>query len=215
MWRLAIAGVVLVLLGCTGTGVATQPQASAPSTPAPDPTISAPSAAETAASSTGGKSPVPPPADGPAAVQVDGRFKLRFTLARTSWRSDEVIEGAAVLSLIDGDPLELGVPANGPIEFAFREVDSQREMGPAYDTACASAKLDVDRPIVRAIRKSGGYGEDQPDADFYRSFFADPLVRLPAGDWDISAVAEFIDDRDCRIGSHHSMAATIRVHITE
>lgn len=125
------------------------------------------------------------------------------------------MEGAAVLSLVDGDSIELGVAANGPIEFAFREIDGQREMGPAYDTVCASAVLDTARPIVRAIRKSGGYGEDQPDAEFYRDFFADPLVRLPAGDWDVSAVAEFIDDRDCSIGTHHSMAVTIRVHITE
>jgi hypothetical protein len=77
-----------------------------------------------------------------------------------------------------------------------------------------SAELAIDRPIVRAIRKSGGYGEDQPDAEFYRSFFADPLVRLPVGDWDIRAVAEFIDDRDCSIGTNHSMAVTLRVHIT-
>jgi hypothetical protein len=97
----------------------------------------------------------------------------------------------------------------------FQEVGGHREIGPAWDTVCASARLAADSPITRPIRKSGGYSNDQPDADFYRSFFADPLVRLPAGDWDISAIAEFIDGRDCGAGDHYSMRATVRVHVTD
>jgi hypothetical protein len=117
--------------------------------------------------------------------------------------------------LIDGGPAELGVAGNGPIEFIFREVGGRREMGPAWDTVCASAQLAADSPIVRPIRKSGGYGDDQPDADFYRSWFADPVVRLPAGDWDVTALAEFIDDRDCSSAALHSMRATVRLRVTE
>ena len=216
---MAIIGLALGALGCTGPGASSQPESSAPSPSAsaessPEASNPAPSSPVVSADPSPAASHVAPPADGPSAAQVDGRFKLRFTVARTTWRSDESIEGTAVLSLVEGEPIELGVPANGPIEFAFHEVGGRREMGPAYDTACASAELDVDRPIVSAIRKSGGYGEDQPGAEFYRAFFADPLVRLPAGDWDISAVAEFIDDRDCSIGTHHSIRATIRVTIT-
>ncbi|HEX7950543.1 MAG TPA: hypothetical protein VF494_09355, partial [Candidatus Limnocylindrales bacterium] len=126
----------------------------------------------------------------------------------------EGIQGEATLALTDGGLVELGVAGNGPIEFIFREVDGDRNIGPAWDTVCASAQLGADSPIVRSIRKSGGYSDDQPDAAFYRSFFADPLVRLPAGDWDITAIAEFMDGRDCRIAGQVSMQATIRVHIT-
>ena len=181
MRRLVTIGLVLMTLGCTGPGGASQ---------------------------------AAPTADGQSAVQTDGRFELRFTLAKTSWRSDEAIEGAAVLSLTEGDPIELGGSAGGPLAFSFREAGGTREMGPAYDAACTAAKLETAHPIVVEIRKSGGWADDQPDADFYRAFFADPLVRLPAGDWDISALAEFIDDRDCAAGTQHSMRATIRVHIT-
>lgn len=148
------------------------------------------------------------------AEDVDGRFRLTFTLPRTTWSTDEGIQGEATLALTDGGLVELGVAGNGPIEFIFKEVDGDRNIGPAWDTACASAQLGADSPIVRSIRKSGGYSDDQPDAAFYRSFFADPLVRLPAGDWDITAIAEFMDGRDCRIAGQVSMQATLRVHIT-
>lgn len=135
-------------------------------------------------------------------------------LPRTTWSADEAIEGEAVLALIDAESAELGVAGNGPIEFVFKEVGGSREMGPAWDTVCDSAQLTAASPIVRSIRKSGGWGDGQPDADFYGSFFADPHVRLPAGDWDISAVAEFIDGRDCASADRHSMRATVRVHVT-
>jgi hypothetical protein len=68
--------------------------------------------------------------------------------------------------------------------------------------------------MVSPIKKSGGYSDSQPDAAFYRAFFADPLVRLPAGEWDITAIAVFTEGLGCQ-GVSHSMSATIRVVVTE
>jgi len=227
MRRLVIFVLMVGTTGCAGAGVASpgEPGASSPTvseaTSIPPPATYAPAAHAPATSSPATPLPATSPPDsspraaGETAVQDDSRFRLTFTLPRTTWRAEETIEGEAVLALIDGDQAELGVAGNGPLEFIFQEVDGRREMGPAWDTVCASAQLAADAPITWQIRKSGGYGEGDPDLDFYRSFFADPLVRLPAGDWDITAVAEFIDGRDCRSEDHHSMRATVRVHVTE
>jgi hypothetical protein len=42
---------------------------------------------------------------------------------------------------------------------------------------------------------------------------AHPVVRLPAGDWTISAVASFVEGKGCS-GASRMMAATVVVHIT-
>jgi hypothetical protein len=210
MRRLSVIALILTTAACSSPGDAllVPTGGASPSTP----TASAPT--QPAASAPNESSGSPEPANG-TAEDVDGRFRLTFTLPRATWASGESITGEAALALLEGDPAELGVAGNGPIEFMFQEVGGRREIGPAWDTVCASAGLASDSPITRPIRKSGGYANDQPDADFYRSFFADPLVRLPAGDWDISAIAEFFDGRDCGAADHHSMRATLRVHVTD
>ena len=206
MKRLATIALVGVIGGCTGAGVASpgEPTVGSPTAPPPAATA-APSATEPLNS--------PSPATG-TAEDVEGRFRLTFVLPRTIWNADEAIEGEAILALIDDELAELGIAGNGPIEFIFKEVGGSREMGPAWDTVCDSARLTAASPIVRSIRKSGGYSDNLPDADFYLSFFADPLVRLPAGEWDITAVAEFTDGRDCGSADQFSMNATVRVQIT-
>lgn len=201
MRRPVILALMVVAAGCTSPGGASTSE----------PTTSPSAVSEAPAS--------PPPAAPPSvrsgtAEQVEGRFRLTFSLPRTTWSSDEGIEGVAALALIDGDLAELS-GASSLLAFTFAEVDGRRQMGPAWDTICARYRLPAGSPIISPITKSGGYGEGDPDVNFYRSFFADPLVRLPAGDWDISAVAEFIDDPDCRGEDDHSMRATVRVHVTD
>jgi hypothetical protein len=67
--------------------------------------------------------------------------------------------------------------------------------------------------MTSGIKKSGEVLSDQADADFYRSFFTDPLVHLPAGDWTISAIASFIEGQAC-LGQTHTMTAKVQVHVS-
>lgn len=220
MRRLSVVALILVTAGCTSPGDASLIPTASALTGDATPTASTPTASATATPTEPAASAPTEPSSSPVPVsgtaeQVEGPFRLTLTLPRTTWSSGEAITGEAALALVDGDLAELGVAGNGPLEFMFQEVGGPREIGPAWDTVCASAQLAADSPITRPIRKSGGYSTDEPDADFYRSFFADPLVRLPAGDWDISAIAEFIDGRDCGTADHHSLRATVRVHVTD
>jgi hypothetical protein len=151
-----------------------------------------------------------PPA---TAEDVEGLFHLAFTLPRTTWSVGESIEGQSQLSLSAGAPVTIVGSGGGVLGFGFAEVGGRRQMGPAWTADCANHPLAADRPIVSPITKSGGYSDDQPDAAFYRAFFADPLIHLPAGEWDITAVAEFVE-RECG-GPGHTLEATIRVRVTE
>jgi hypothetical protein len=63
------------------------------------------------------------------------------------------------------------------------------------------------------IFKSGGYSGDAPPSDFNRSFLEDRVVRLPAGDWTITAVANFVDGEGCS-GASYTLKAAVLVHVT-
>lgn len=105
---------------------------------------------------------------------------------------------------------ESEVPVVG---FEFAEVGGDRLMGSFMTADCRPYTLSAVQPAVTAITKSGGWSEDDPHAAFYRAFFADPLVHLPAGDWDVTAFADFVEGHGCD-GASHTIKATIRVHVT-
>lgn len=152
----------------------------------------------------------------PTAARADdgeGPFHLAFTLPRTTWSAGEAIEGQSQLSLSALGPVTIVGSGGGVLGFGFAEVGGRRQMGPAMTADCAIHPIAGNEPIVSPITKSGGYSTDGPDAAFYRAFFADPLVHLPAGAWDITAIAEFAED-ECG-GPTHSLTATIRVRVTE
>lgn len=147
----------------------------------------------------------------PSAQAVDGPFRLSFELAKSSWALSEAIDGTATLSYAGSGPLQLWSSGAGPLGFGFVEVGGTRMMGPAWTSDCRQRSIEPGKPIVSAIRKSGGWIGEDPNAPFYRSFFADPQIYLPAGDWDVMAVASF-DEGVCG-GTHHELKTTIRIHV--
>ncbi len=156
----------------------------------------------------------PAPSSSPVtATDTQGRFRLTFQMPRDTWATSESLTGQAQLALTQGASAALSGSGSGPLGFAFAEVGGTRQMGPGWTADCAQHSLSADAPISSGFRKSGGWSDDQPDAAFYRGFFNDPLVHLPPGTWDISAIASFIDGAGCR-GADIELQATIRVTIT-
>jgi hypothetical protein len=154
------------------------------------------------------------PTGAPAtASDADGRYSLSFTLPKATYADREEITGTATLVLEPGPDAVVG-GSTELLTFGFAEVGGSRQMGPASDAVCAKHVLSAGNPLTSRIVKSGGYSDDMPDADFYVGFFADPAVRLPPGDWDITAYADLIDGKDCA-GAQHNLNATVRVHVTD
>jgi hypothetical protein len=152
--------------------------------------------------------------EGPVrAVDTQAPFQLVFSLPSTTFTAGEAIEGEAMLSLTAPGAVELGGSGGGLLGFEFREVGGRRHIEPAWMADCVPHRLADDRPIVSGITKSGGFSADDPEAAFYRAFFADPLVRLPAGEWEISAIASIVEGADCS-GPAGSLRASIRVTVT-
>jgi hypothetical protein len=148
------------------------------------------------------------------AESIDGPFQLTFVLPRTSWHSGEAIVGEARLSLIRGAKAQLSGSGTGLVAFRFRDLSGNRLVEPAWTADCKHYLLAAGDPIDSEITKSGGWSEDEPNADFYRAFFADPDLHLPGGDWEITAIASFLEGPSCD-GPGHLIETPIRIHVEE
>jgi len=161
--------------------------------------------------------PAPPsPPGGARAEAISGPFGLAFELPKLTWASNEPIAGQATLAIAGGGVgvVTIGASGGGPLMFSIAEVDGTRRMDAASQADCVGHQLAPGAPIRSGITKSGGWDGADPHADFYRAFFADPLLHLPAGTWDITAIASFTEGADCA-GPSHAMSAPIRIVVTD
>jgi len=143
-----------------------------------------------------------------------GRFQLAFTVDRTTLRSGDDITGTAELRmLVPGVSGAISGPGD-TIAFEFVEIGGQnRRVLPAIDTGCSPHQLGSDTPTTTELYKSGAPEPGDPNAGWVTDFLRGSDIHLPAGDWDITAVATFVDGRQCQ-GQQLAMRATIRVRVT-
>jgi hypothetical protein len=75
------------------------------------------------------------------------------------------------------------------VSFTLTQIDGDIALGGLMTADCGPHEFKRLVPVLFAYRKSGAYSDDDPNADFYRSFLAgdDPVLRLPAGQWRVTA----------------------------
>ncbi|HUQ44938.1 MAG TPA: hypothetical protein VM451_11105 [Candidatus Limnocylindria bacterium] len=152
--------------------------------------------------------------DPQTASAQSGRFTVTFTVDRTTLRTGDSVTGHADLSVIAGNSGLLSGP-NEIFTFEFVEVGGQQRRAlPASDDLCAPHQIGLDSPLTTPIYKSSGVaGDADPNAAFLREFLPGEAIHLPAGEWDITAIAGFVDGRACA-GQPFSIRTTVRVHVS-
>ena len=155
-------------------------------------------------------SPTPRPGvDGSA---KDAAFGLRIHADRATYRSTDPIVVEAELSFLGLAPDITVFGATGLVGFGVRQTDGHLRMEPAGDLVCAEQKVGRLTPLHVRFAKSGGFSGEDPDAAFWQAYFADPVLHLPAGTWQLSAVADFQTGDRCT-PPDHSLTATVTVQV--
>ena len=148
-----------------------------------------------------------------SAWTTDGLFVLELALPRLDWKADEPISGTSTLTY--RGPAPTNVYGSGSIlNFAYAEVGGTRRVDPVWTADCATHAIGPATPISVELGKSGGVSDTDPNAPFLRSFLFSPDVRLPAGTWDVTALADFMQGGSCE-GGAHAMKATVRLTVTD
>lgn len=112
------------------------------------------------------------------------------------------------LSLLGGGAGRISGSSSGVL-FAFAEANGERRVDPLWPGDCKERVLGRDGPLVLPIGKSGAATDE-----FSNWFLRDPVVRLPAGEWEIKAIADFNEGLDCN-GRQHTLEATVRVRVVD
>jgi hypothetical protein len=136
----------------------------------------------------------PASTDSAAAVDVQVQasdFILRTSLPGEAFASTDAITVTTTLTWI-GPAAKATIWGSGmgPVTFGFVEIDgARRMMGGAMTADCTSKEFPRGVPVDIPLSKSGAYLGNDPQAAFYQSWFADPVLHLPAGHWQLSVSA--------------------------
>ncbi|MDQ3554736.1 MAG: hypothetical protein M3395_10070 [Chloroflexota bacterium] len=121
----------------------------------------------------------------------DEKFKLTIRVDRGRYGVDEPIEIATTLSYLGDEPATVTSSGGGLVSFHIVQLDGPVDVEAVRTADCMQYEYRPgDRESVE-YQKSGGYSADDPMADFWRRFFADPELRLPAGEYRIIATADY------------------------
>jgi hypothetical protein len=162
-----------------------------------------------------GSSQVSPSASdlpGVHAAGLQAPYLVTLTLPKATWSAKEPITGAATLALAQGAGVDLGGSGGGLLFFQYASVDGTHNVGGAMTADCRAYRLEPGVGMSAPLSHSGGFSPEQPDFEFLRTFLTAPDVRLPAGDWKMSAVADFVEGQDCS-GASRRITATVTIHV--
>ena len=143
---------------------------------------------------TCGQASVPSPS-GPTdqPIVLEGRdagFVLSMRIGSGVVDAGAPIDIAATLMWEGANPsAAIWGSGSGPVSFGLEEVDGDIVLGGAMTGDCSQDEFARLVPVPVPFQKSGGWSADDPNAAFYRAFFADPVLRLPAGRWRVTASA--------------------------
>lgn len=152
-----------------------------------------------------------PSPTGTTAVATVDPYRLQLILPKARWSTSESIAGSAAL-LVDGAaPVTIATMGGSPVGFAFSEIGGERRIEPGWETSCVPLVIGPDTPWRGPLAKSGGWSGEDPQASFLASFFAGPGIRLPAGRWEVAAVADFAEG-GCG-GPERELRATVEIEV--
>jgi len=131
-------------------------------------------------------SPAPTTAPLNAKAIGDG-FVLETSIPKGVWSPGEVIPVATTFTWTGADQKKtVWTFGSGPVTFDLKQLDGRRfSMGSAHTADCAPKTFTRGIPTPIPFQKSGAWDGSDPDAPFYQQFFTDPLLRLPAGRYEL------------------------------
>ncbi len=154
-----------------------------------------------------------PSAGGAQAADLQAPYLLTLELPSATWKANQPITGRATLALAQGAGMDLGGSGGGLVYFEYVSVDGVHHVEGAMTADCRAYRLVPGAPMTAPLSHSGGFYPEQPDFEFNRAFLTAPDVRLPAGDWKITAVASFVEGEGCS-GASRTIRATVTIHVT-
>jgi hypothetical protein len=154
----------------------------------------------------------------PQSVTVrDGVFELTIRSDKMHYASGEPIDVTVALTYWGNEPsIETFGSGGGRFFRAIRQLGGDLEMEGLLTADCRpQGELMRGQPVEAPWGKSVAYAADDPNADFYREWFRDPTLWLPAGTWTFTVSTSFAVGQGCGpAASQLSVSLTVVVSDT-
>ncbi|MBM7564919.1 hypothetical protein [Paenibacillus sacheonensis] len=120
----------------------------------------------------------------------DDKFELELNMERTTYKKGEPIEASASVTYVGDQP---NITVYGAKSFLVFTIHDGKDfnMDGASTAERAPTEFIQGRTITEPFAKSGGYGEDDPDADYWRAFYNEKELILPPGRYVLEAIVSF------------------------
>lgn len=157
--------------------------------------------------------PAPPTA--PASTEPvarDDLFELEMRTGKTRYAAGEPIDASAAIQYLGpGRSITTHGSGSGVVLFSLEHLDGPLDMSGAWTADCGPAEVPADPPEVVIFEKSGGITDDS-NAAFWRAYFAEPELRLPAGTWRLWALFDRWTGGSCGAGfREHRLLAAVTI----
>jgi hypothetical protein len=145
---------------------------------------------------------------------ADREFRLTISADQGRYRAGQPIDVSATLTYLGPNVgIVVGGSGTGLVGFALeRKEQPAFRIEPAGTSDCRPYQMQRGVAVAHPFMKTGGFADEDPLAGFFRAYFASPELRLPAGTWTISAVANFLGSADCD-GPEHALNASVTVAV--
>jgi hypothetical protein len=148
-----------------------------------------------------------------ADADTDGEFALELTADQDRYRAGQPIEIEALLTYAGAEQsVTIGGPGGAVIWFTIQSTDPAITIVPAGNTQCVPRQIIHDQPMLIPFAKTRSLVDDDPMRPFLQAFFADPVLRLPAGEWTVTAVGAFSVGEECD-GPVPSLSTSVTIQV--
>jgi hypothetical protein len=130
---------------------------------------------------------------------TDGSYQLVVTLSPGSRRATDALDVQATLTYLGPEATTVVTASDlGLVSFSFQQLDGSLRMDPVSRLMCSSpTTLTRREPATFRPVKSIAYVGEDPNAEFYRAWYEDPVLHLPRGRWQIVAQSTIYDGTTC------------------
>jgi len=122
-------------------------------------------------------------------TKSDGTFEVTISTPNAHVAPNEPITIRTTLTYVGPKPsIEAAGSGGGLVAFSLEEVGGTRSIHSAITADCRTGyRFTRGVPVEQRFGKSGGFSQEDPNADFIRTYLTDPVLRLPAGRWRVVA----------------------------
>ena len=143
----------------------------------------------------------------------DENFELKIYLDKNIYSTEEIIQCYATVEYV-GDEESITIYSSDPLVGFGLKDDKYFDGGYAVSDVLKSTTFKKGEIVRFDYMKTGGWSDDDSNADFYKEFFAEKELILPVGNYEVSASIDGSFDSDDMLGTKYKQAVKTAIKVT-